>query len=442
MTLRLRAESASMVTLRENATAARAVDLPDAAGVVVLDTATQELSNKTFVANGSSPAVRITQTGDGDALVVEDSTSPDATPFVVNNQGRLAIGKTTLLQTGDYTGNIECVGVDAVENSGNITIGRFATSANSAQINFLKARGTVESPQNTQINDPSGSLYFWNYFGTSFLPTGFLRGASDGTPSETSMPGRIVFSTTPAGSTTPTEKFRIDNAGRAGLGTGGAFTETSLRVYRNLTGAATLFGIASNGSVQSDATSSVQMFRSAPITAAATFTLSQLVGYMAGQGAFGLGSSVTNQIGFFAQGTLIGATNNFGFYSDITTAVGRWNFYANGTAPNYFAGNVTANAAFNQTPTRSTVASGSTITLTTATNHLLYDQAATVAALTVTLPSASLVDGQTITLATRSAITALTVNGGTIYGAPTTLGAGGFASFIYSSGAAAWFRKG
>ena len=106
------------------------------------------------------------------------------------------------------------------------------------------------------------------------------------------------------------------------------------------------------------------------------------------------------------------------------------------------AGRVVDQSGIAQTPTRSTVASGSTIVLTISTNHLLYDQAATVGALTVTLPAASLVDGQIITIATRSAITALTVNGGTIYGAPTTLAAGGFASFIYSSGATAWFRRG
>lgn len=94
------------------------------------------------------------------------------------------------------------------------------------------------------------------------------------------------------------------------------------------------------------------------------------------------------------------------------------------------------------TPTRSTAATGSTITLTSSTSGLLYDQAATIASLTITLPSSSIVDGQTISISTRSEITALTVNGGTIYGAPTTLLAGGFATFIYSSAGAAWFRKG
>ena len=92
--------------------------------------------------------------------------------------------------------------------------------------------------------------------------------------------------------------------------------------------------------------------------------------------------------------------------------------------------------------TRSTAASGSTINLTTTTSHLLYDNAATAAALTVNLPSTGMTDGMPVTIATRSAITALTIGGGTIYGIPTTLPAGGFCAFIYSIAGAAWFRKG
>lgn len=101
---------------------------------------------------------------------------------------------------------------------------------------------------------------------------------------------------------------------------------------------------------------------------------------------------------------------------------------------------VQAGAAF--VPTMSNAASGSTITLTNATSHLVYYKSTTSAALTVTLPSADLQNGQEVTIASRPAITTLTINGGTIYGAPTTMAAGGFASFIYSSLSASWYRKG
>ncbi len=47
-----------------------------------------------FSGTTSSDMVRITQTGTGNALVVEDSTNPDSTPFVVNANGLIGIGTT------------------------------------------------------------------------------------------------------------------------------------------------------------------------------------------------------------------------------------------------------------------------------------------------------------------------------------------------------------
>jgi len=47
-----------------------------------------------FSGNTSSDIVRITQTGSGNAFVVEDSASPDSTAFVINNAGDTGIGTT------------------------------------------------------------------------------------------------------------------------------------------------------------------------------------------------------------------------------------------------------------------------------------------------------------------------------------------------------------
>jgi hypothetical protein len=44
------------------------------------------------VSNNANPALKITQLGSGEALRVEDETSPDATAFVVSNNGRVGIG--------------------------------------------------------------------------------------------------------------------------------------------------------------------------------------------------------------------------------------------------------------------------------------------------------------------------------------------------------------
>jgi len=45
--------------------------------------------------SSTSTALRVTQTGTGNALLVEDSTNPDATPFAVTNAGRVGIGTSS-----------------------------------------------------------------------------------------------------------------------------------------------------------------------------------------------------------------------------------------------------------------------------------------------------------------------------------------------------------
>ena len=60
-----------------------------------------------FNVSSSSDAVRITQSGTGQAFVVEDSTNPDASQFVVNNNGNVGIGDSTPSQKLTVTGNIK-----------------------------------------------------------------------------------------------------------------------------------------------------------------------------------------------------------------------------------------------------------------------------------------------------------------------------------------------
>jgi len=81
------------------------------------------------------------------------------------------------------------------------------------------ANGTVGSP--TIITNGQTAMQFlgqgWDGNGYRSL-AGFLFAADDVTGAD-DMPGRIVFSTTPNGSTTLTERMRLDNAGNLGIGT-------------------------------------------------------------------------------------------------------------------------------------------------------------------------------------------------------------------------------
>jgi len=59
-----------------------------------------------MVVNATTPALRITQTGTGDAILVEDAANPDATPFVVTAAGDVGIGTSSPAYKLDVSGSV------------------------------------------------------------------------------------------------------------------------------------------------------------------------------------------------------------------------------------------------------------------------------------------------------------------------------------------------
>jgi hypothetical protein len=178
--------------------------------------------------------------------------------------------------------------------------------------------------------------------GTIFTATDVGTGTGTAIRTAGDMPGRLVFSTTPDNTGAPVERMRIRSDGNIGIG-GAGTSEVSFRNQKPITGAVAAYANLTGVTVQSDVTNIAYGHRTILATAAQAFTLANLDHYRASQGTFGAGSTVTNQYGFSTGSNLVGATNNYGFYSDIASAPGRWNFYANNTAPNYFAGDVRTN---------------------------------------------------------------------------------------------------
>jgi hypothetical protein len=287
--------------------------------------------------SSSGDALLITQTGSGNALVVEDSTNPDSTPFVVDASGNTVVGYTSpIAPLGLSASQLSVFGTTSAAGS---TVGRYSADANPPEIRAFKSRSTtIGSYSTVSSGDSLGRVNFFGDDGTAFVRAAAIDAAVDGTPGTNDMPGRLVFSTTADGASTPTERMRIDSAGGVGIGST-SLTGYTLRLGKNITGTVSPVAVRVDGVIQTDVTNTPVMFQSRPTTAAST-SLSNLYHYSADPQAFGAGTAVVDQIGFYALGSLTGATNNYGFFSNIAAGTGRWNFYANGTAANYFAGNV------------------------------------------------------------------------------------------------------
>jgi hypothetical protein len=158
----------------------------------------------TITANTSTDALTITNVGTGNSLLIEDSASPDSTPFVIDNIGRVGFGLTTP--------SAQLHGIGSVF---------FDNYANPQQTVLRRANGTATAPTallNSQVIGLVGSR---GYDGTSFTAnnTGLMRFISDEAWSTTANGTRIDFQLVPNSSTTLTTVVTIKNEGSVGIGT-------------------------------------------------------------------------------------------------------------------------------------------------------------------------------------------------------------------------------
>jgi hypothetical protein len=157
--------------------------------------------------------VRITQTGAGNALVVEDE-SPESSPFVVNTVGRLLIGATAQQGVGGFN--------PFIQNHRSDGTGQFQWSndVGAAKLWFAKSRGTTVGTQTiVQSGDQLSRISVYGSDGVAFIQASEIRTEVDGAPATNRMPGRLVFSTTPdVVSAAPAERMRITSAGNVGIG--------------------------------------------------------------------------------------------------------------------------------------------------------------------------------------------------------------------------------
>ena len=157
--------------------------------------------------------------------------------------------------------------------------------------------------------------------------TSYGAGGSTGAAQIELLPtGEIRFraDTTKASGTAinPTQRMLVRGDGNIGIGVSGS-AAINIQLGSTITGATTSYGIRQIQTVQSDVTSTAFAYQTSISTVAASFVLTNLRHFQAGQGTVGAGSTVQNQTGFFAETTMVGAASNFGFRGDIANATQR-----------------------------------------------------------------------------------------------------------------------
>lgn len=171
------------------------------------------------------------------------STSPNI-QFLVGNSGATIAG--TFLNNGNFgLGTVSPStlfhAATATSAAGISTFEQLSADGDSFDIVLKKARGTVVgTPTVITSGDELGTIQFSGYSGAGgYVISAAIKAISSGTIDTTQVPAYLSFWTgTNAKPSVLTERMRIDNAGKVGIGT--TTPETNLHIYTTGTGTTTL----------------------------------------------------------------------------------------------------------------------------------------------------------------------------------------------------------
>ena len=192
----------------------------------------------TWIAGGTIAGSFTTLTSSGNATLGDASTDT----LNVGNGGIVkdASGNTIVGASATFIGLFGGTNKFSVTGIGGSGQSYFGPNAIGTRYDFLKSRSATTGTHTIlQSGDEIGSSYFGGSDGTNFKPAASIAAFVDGTPGTNDMPGRLVFSTTADGASSPTERMRIDSSGNVlvtsaaglgyGTGAGGTVTQATSR---------------------------------------------------------------------------------------------------------------------------------------------------------------------------------------------------------------------
>ena len=136
--------------------------------------------------------------------------------FGTNNTERARLDSSGRLLVGTSASLFGSNNIQSGNTGGNNFAGiRYTTGVGGAQLVLGHSQsGTIGSNVLLSDDDYIGSVEFRGADGTNYLVGAGIDAFVDGTPGTNDMPGRLVFSTTADGASSPTERMRIDSTGK------------------------------------------------------------------------------------------------------------------------------------------------------------------------------------------------------------------------------------
>jgi len=134
----------------------------------------------------------------------------------IDSSGRLLVGTFSNTAPGGFNAKLQ---IADTSFTGSISMRRDSNNNSSQSLVFGKSRGSLNGNTIVQNGDQLGAIAFYGADGTDLnSQAASINAAVDGTPGSNDMPGRLVFSTTADGASSPTERLRIDSSGNVGIG--------------------------------------------------------------------------------------------------------------------------------------------------------------------------------------------------------------------------------
>ena len=163
----------------------------------------------------------------------------------IDSSGRLLVG-TSSARSNFY--NSTLTSLFQVENASGTRLTSFTYGevGNSGPIHvFAKHRSaSVGGVTIVAADDNLGTLSFQGSDGTEFVAGAEITAQVDGTPGANDMPGRLVFSTTADGASSPTERMRISSTGKIIITAAAGVSEPAI-AWENTVNSSGTFGSVS-----------------------------------------------------------------------------------------------------------------------------------------------------------------------------------------------------